>query len=180
MRTLVGAVVLVGMLALSGCVDGDRIPTLPPAPTATPLFASEEEALAAAEEAYAAYLGASLLIGSDGGAEAGRIAPFVTEERLEVELEAFARLRESGLRVVGEASFQTKEIQTFDQSDEFAEITFYVCWDGSASRVIDATGADVTPVDRAERLVLEVVMVTAADSADFLLSSDEQWPGSDC
>ncbi len=82
MRSVVGALVLVGMLALTGCVDGDRLPTLPPTPTSTPIFASEEEALAAAEEAYAAYLEMSNLISSEGGVEPERIAPFVTADQL--------------------------------------------------------------------------------------------------
>ena len=87
---LVGAVTIAGMLLLAGCGGGDPIPTLPPTPSATPIFASEEEALAAAEDAYAAYRGMSDQISAEGGANPERIAPFVTESRLADELRGFA------------------------------------------------------------------------------------------
>src|SRR3954462_13593979 len=43
------------LLALAGCVPTDSHPTSWPHPSATPVFASDAEALAAAEKAYAAY-----------------------------------------------------------------------------------------------------------------------------
>jgi hypothetical protein len=39
-------------LVLAGCTQPDPMPTPPPTPSASPVFASDEEALAAAEEAY--------------------------------------------------------------------------------------------------------------------------------
>lgn len=180
MRTVIAGLAVVGMLALSGCVEGDPIPTLPPTPSSTPLFASEEEALAAAEEAYAEYLEVSSLIGSEGGVDPERIAPHVTERRLAIELEGFENLRDSGLRIDGSSTFETQQLQSFVQNDGLAEISFYVCWDGSGSRVLNEAGQDVTPPDRVDRLVLEVVMVTEPPSSDLLLSSDDQWPSSSC
>jgi len=179
MRSVVGALVLVGMLALTGCVDGDRLPTLPPTPTSTPIFASEEEALAAAEDAYAAYLEMSNLISSEGGVQSERIAALVTEDRLESELRAFETLRSSNLRVVGAATFDVMEVQRADDLGNGYEVVFYACWDGSGSRVINSDGVDITPGDRIERVVLEVVLVAGSD-AEFKLESDEQWPDSGC
>lgn len=173
--TVVGAVVI----ALSGCIGGDPLPTLPPTPTATPIFASEEEALAAAEEAYAAYLEVSSLIANEGGVDPERIAPFVTEERLVVELRGFAVAQESGLRILGASSFEAIELQRFEPGPP-ALVAFYACWDASTTRVVDINGADVTPTDRVERAVLEVVLTTAADSDHLVLESDEQWPDLDC
>jgi len=180
MRSVVGGLVLVGMLTLTGCVDGDPLPTLPPTPTSTPIFASEEEALAAAEEAYAAYLEMSNLIASEGGVNPERIAALVTDERLIDELRGFETLRELQVHTSGRDTFETIELQRFDQTDDGAEVVLYVCWDASAVRVLDATGADVTPSERNVHDLLEVVMVTVGESPSLVLSSDEPWSSSTC
>jgi hypothetical protein len=180
MRTLVCAVTVAGMLLLSGCGGGDPIPTLPPTPTATPIFASEEEALAAAEEAYAAYLEMSNLIGKDGGVDPHRIEDLVTSDRLETELRGFETLNESGLRLVGSSTFEVVQLQRVDQVGEDAEVVFYACWDGSGSRVFNEAGEDVTPLERVDRLVLEVTMVTTAGQLPLVLASDDAWPDSSC
>ena len=149
MRSVVGGLVLVGMLALSGCVEGDRIPSLPPTPTSTPIFASEEEALAAAEEAYAAYLEMSNLISSEGGVDPETDRPLVTEERLADELRGFETFRDLQLpHRLDRDTFEMIEFQRLDQTGDSAEVVFYVCWDTSAVTVLDSAGADVTPPER--------------------------------
>jgi hypothetical protein len=177
---LVGAVTVAGMLLLSGCGGGDPIPTLPPTPTATPIFASEEEALAAAEEAYAAYSEMSDLISSEGGVDPERIRPFVTAERFDDELRGFSTLRESNLHIQGEATLEVLELQRYDEVGGEVEVVFYACWDASASRVINSAGEDVTPSDRDDRLVLEVLVRTVDRQLPLVLESDEAWPGQDC
>jgi predicted small lipoprotein YifL len=180
MRRVIGSVVVLGMLALTGCGGGDPLPTLPPTPTATPVFASEEEALAAAEAAYAAYLEMSNLISSEGGVDPERIEPFVTDQRLVDELRGFGTLSELNLRTVGTSSFTVLELQRYEESDGGAEIAFYACSDLSGSRVIDEAGEDVTPPERDDRMVLEVVLRTIPPLDRLVLESDETWLGQDC
>jgi hypothetical protein len=177
---LVGAVTVAGMLLLAGCGGGDPIPTLPPTPTATPIFASEEDALAAAEDAYAAYLEMSNLIGSEGGVDPERIAPLVTTDRLEVDLRGFETLRQLELRLVGFTTFEVIDVQRVEQVGDDLEVVFYACWDATQSRVTDAAGVDVTPPDRADRLVLEVVMVTEGGNLPLVLASDDAWSDPSC
>ena len=55
------------LAALSGCVQTTEKPTPTPTAAATPAFASDEEALAAAEKAYAAYLAVLDDVTADGG-----------------------------------------------------------------------------------------------------------------
>lgn len=171
---------LAGVLLLAGCMGGEPIPTLPPTPSTTPVFASEEEALAAAEAAYAAYLEMSNLISSEGGVEPERIAPFVTEERLQVELRGFETLRGLGYRILGPASFEVLGTQRVEQSIDEIEVVFYVCWDGSLSRVVDASGVDVTPSDRVDRTTLEVVLRADDGDSTLRLAGDEEWPDASC
>lgn len=181
MRKSVGTVaVLLGILLLSGCGPSDPLPTLPPTPSSTPVFASEEEALAAAEEAYEAYLEVSSEIGESGGLNPERIAPFVTANRLEIELRGAETLQNSGLRLVGSSVFETIDLQMVGTVAGETEVVFYACWDGSQSRVIDSSGADVTPSDRIDRLVLEIRTVTVNGELPLVLDSDEQWPDTSC
>lgn len=180
MRMRVGALALLGMLTLSGCGGGTPIPTLPPTPTATPVFASEEEALAAAEEAYAAYSEMSDLISSQGGVDPERIAAFVTERRLVDELRGFETLRDSGLRLEGKASVTAVELQRYDEVAGEVEIAFYGCVDFSGSRVLNSAGEDVTPVDREDVLLLEIVLRAPANGDRLLLESDDPWAVGGC
>ena len=171
--TVVGAVVI----ALSGCIGGDPLPTLPPTPTATPIFASEEEALAAAEEAYAAYGEVSDLISSEGGLAPERIAPFVTKDQLARELDTAAFYRERGWRSEGRPLTVRVVLQQYDEFDGVAEVLIYVCLDVSEVRIRDQEGADVTPANRPSLGSLEVGLV--GESAETLLvASSEQWSDS--
>jgi len=154
MRILRPAVgLLLCAIALSGCVPGEPTEVPTPEPSSTPVFASEEEALAAAEEAYAAYLAVSDAISQDGGAEPERIEPYVTPEWLEVELEAYRDFSSSGVRQSGSTTFSNATLQS--SSDR--EATIYACTDSSATRFVDSSGQDVTPDDRQ---VLTSVQVT--------------------
>jgi predicted small lipoprotein YifL len=180
MRRVLGAVAVLGMLALSGCGTSDPLPTLPPTPSSTPVFASEEEALAAAEEAYAAYSEASDLIASEGGSNPERITSHVTKDRLADELRGFKTLSDAGLRIEGSASFDVLGLQRYEEISGEAEVAFYICWDTTAARVISATGEDVTPPDRPDRLVLEIVMTTVNGDLPLVLESDEEWPSGSC
>src|SRR5690606_919779 len=77
-------------LVLAGCTQPDPMPTPPPTPSAAPVFASDEEALAAAEEAYGKYLETVDAILADGGSNAERLKPLVTSALFEHEREGFA------------------------------------------------------------------------------------------
>ncbi len=59
------------LLVLTGCTPGDEVVVPDPEPTVEPMFATDEEALAAAEEAYGAYLAASDASLAGGGVERG-------------------------------------------------------------------------------------------------------------
>jgi hypothetical protein len=170
--TVVGAVVI----ALSGCAGGDPLPTLPPTPTATPIFASEEEALAAAEEAYAAYLEVSSLIANEGGVDPERIAPFVTEEQLPDELEGARYLADNGLRTEGATSLRQVELQQYANFDLYSEVAFYACVDAAAVRVFNSDGADVTPDARPVVIALEVVLRVTDEAR--LIEDNTPWPDS--
>lgn len=178
MRIMAIGVLVLGALGLVGCVPEDRPPTSLPTPSGEPVFESEEEALAAAEDAYAAYLEMSDLIASEGGANPERIADFVTEEREDVELEGFREIAERGIHLDGHTEFETLELQRLQRVGAETEVAFYVCWDASQTRFLNAEGEDITPRDRNDRLMLEVVVSTTGGSLPLVLVSDEAWQSS--
>jgi hypothetical protein len=104
----------------------------------------------------------------------------VTEERLADELRGFETLRDLQLYTSGRDTFETLELQRLDQTEGAAEVVIYVCWDATTVRVLDPTGADVTPSERNVHDLLEVTMVTVGDSRSLVLSSDEPWSSSTC
>lgn len=170
--TPVLVVALVALLAACG-PDPVAPPSAPvPEPSATAPFADDAEALAAAEEAYAAYLAMSDLISAEGGANPERIAPFVTEEQLTRELESIERFAATGNRFVGSAVVSSWELQFFDPPTLVA----YACYDVSATRVIDKNGVDVTPSDRPNRATLEVSFETRG--AELVIAGSELWSSS--
>jgi hypothetical protein len=166
--------------ALAGCVADTPTAITTPTPTVAPLFATEEEALAAATEAYAAYLKVSDAISADGGANPERIAAVVTPEWLPKELAAFTKLGDLGVVQVGATKFANMSLQSFDTTGSQAMLSIYVCSDVSGTRIRDAAGVDVTPSGRLSRFPLLVSFVSRSDKSTLLLlDGSETWDGDD-
>ena len=163
------------LLVLTGCTPRDEVVVPDPEPTVEPMFASDEEALAAAEEAYGAYLAASDASLAGGGVERGELYKLVTERMREEIDEDFDSIGENGWIVQGNTSFDSAVLQSLVQEPDYSDVTIYLCADVSNNRVIDALGADVTPADRADRVPLEVQLVSESGSGLKLERSD-YWP----
>ncbi len=164
MRTL--ATLLLLAMMLTGCAQ-QQPPEETPPPTLAPMLATDEEALAAAEEAYAAYLAMSDLIASEGGADPERIAPYVTADWLVRELEGSKALQLSGLTIAGSSDLRSISLQQHDSRD----LIVYACLDVSGSRVLDASGADITDDDRVEHVEMQVSFIEGLGK--FRLSDNE-------
>lgn len=169
MRFLSLAVAAGLTLALGACGPEPQPPMSTPSPTTTPFFASDEEALAAAEEVYREYLAMSDLISSEGGARPERIAPYVTEEWLEHELKTAQELAESGRRIIGESEITAVELQHRDDH----QIVVYACHKLEQTMVIDANGRDVTPTNRPSEGLLEVTFVI--DGVAIRVGGSDLW-----
>lgn len=179
-----GAAVVVATglaLALAGCVGAPApTPTPTSAGTPEPIFASDEEALAAAEAAYEAYRAKSAEIASEGGANGERIQPFVSEAFLPTVLDEFAALQSEGLRLVGSTAIDTISLSTSSAQNGIASVSIYLCRDVSQARAVNAAGEDVTPAGRDDRVPLQAFLVSAgSDPAELVVDGVEQWTGTD-
>ena len=169
----VAGIALAVTLLTGGCVGPTEVvPTLT-ATEAAPIFASDEEALAAAEEAYAAYLAMSDLIAQEGGRDPERIAPFVTEQQLVVELEGFASLAANGARLDGASRLGSVELQ--DVAGDMTTVAAYVCIDYSAATYLRGDGSSIK-TNREFESVLVLARFSKGEVAPALiLAAVEPW-----
>jgi hypothetical protein len=182
-RRAVAALAITVALAVTGCVatPGGTKPT--PSPSATPLFHSDEEALAAAEEAYAAYVSVTDAIFAEGGVGLDRLETVAAGEQLEADKTGFAEIAKSGYRSIGSTSFSDVSIQSVsaDSRARETEVRVYLCEDVSAVQVLDASGVSVVAPGRPDRVRYEVSLKNGTNAASRLLVTDrEVWAGGAC
>ena len=167
-------------LTISGCF-GDT-PSYNPAaePTTAPLFASDEEALAAAEEAYRDYYAVSDQILNEGGIEPERLLEVATQEVFEFESESFATFRDSGYRSTGETKLDSLALQSYDANAKEPEsiVVIYACVDVSNVDVLNAEGDSVVNQNGSARLPFEAFF-TSPNGQNLILSAKELWTGGD-
>jgi len=181
-RLLVGTLVLVPFLMLGCAAASDPQLTDSPVQTVpTPVFASNEEALAAATQAYGAYLSKAGEILASGGERPERITEFVTTDYLPALLTSFQKLADSGNKNAGIETIDTVSLVRYnDDATAQASVSIYLCADITNTRVLDATGADITPGDRTKRIPLQVALVSGAiDRTILLVAKEDVWSGQD-
>lgn len=161
--------------ALTGCTQPTRLPPPEPSAAGEPLFASDEEALAAATAAYEEYLAVSNAILQDGGRDPERLLDLVSEEVFETELEGFRLFQQNDWRATGATKLQTVTLQqVIDGSDGLAEVVAYVCTDVSSNDVVDAGGVSQVLPDRPSIVAHEVLFVFG-DSESGVIEEKIQW-----
>ncbi|KFF59747.1 hypothetical protein JF66_09195 [Cryobacterium sp. MLB-32] len=179
-RTLFGTLALTS-LCLVGCAPAPAPEWTPPPPTSptAPVFASNDEALAAATAAYGAFLSAGGKILEEGGADPGRIAAYVTADYLPSVTAEIKGFTDRGHKNLGVPTFDTASVVRYqDLHPNQASVDIYACYDVSALRVLDNGGIDVTPTNRLDRVPFQVQLVSSPNSPNVLLVNKEDvWPG---
>ncbi|QAY72993.1 hypothetical protein ET445_06185 [Agromyces protaetiae] len=172
------AVLVAGGVA--GCSEAAALDPEPSAsateaPEVEPIFASDEEALAAAVEAYDAYLAVSNQILNDGGREPERIRGHATPEYAEKLIEGYNSYLENDVSTEGSNTFDTVTLSNWDVTEGRADVQIYLCLDVSSTSVFKH-GVDVTPVDRQLRTAL---IITLEGTDALQLSGSDRWSGHD-
>lgn len=166
-------------MLLSGCAKPDPVVTPAPASSSKPLFATDEDALAAATKAYAAYLKMSDQILHDGGSGGDAIESLLAGQALLDERASAKTFSEKGYRSSGETTFTNPTLQQLSSSpDGIGVVTIYVCVDVSGVNVVDAAGQSVVSPTRPDKQAFEVTFdKPAGTSTHLLISSTDAWSG---
>jgi hypothetical protein len=148
MRTGPALLAVAVLLALAGCVPSASHPTAAPSASATPVFGSDAEALAAAEKAYAAYESVSDQILIDGGSQPERLKVVASETVYKTELAGFKRVADKGWRSTGGTTFDHFSLQSYAPHNLKNLIEAYVCSDVSKVDVLNSAGQSVVSASR--------------------------------
>ncbi|WP_280794917.1 hypothetical protein [Aurantimicrobium minutum] len=159
-------------IALAGCsTQQPTEETSTAAAQEQPLFSSDEEALAAAQAAYANYLVVSDQIARDGGANPERLKGLVSTQLFEESADVYKTYKEQSITVEGATSFDSLHIGEISQNSA----SYYVCLDVGKTKLLNADGIDVTPVGRQSRL--PIIFEVRVTNSSATIESSEVWSG---
>ena len=157
-------------VALAACsTQATPKPETTQAATEKPLFATDEEALAAAQAAYANYLEVSDQIARDGGANPERLKDFVTADMYQSEKATLDSLSQKQMIMTGQSRFDTAHIQAITGSS----VSMYLCLDTSEARL---SSPDLVPDSSVNRWPL-VVTMSKSNSGELVLEDSQTWSG---
>lgn len=168
------------LLVLTACVPAPDV-VVPVEPTgAQPVFASDEEALAAAVAAFEEYQSVAYGLYLAGSPDFETLQGLVTDEWFQQEVRSAEEFESDGLTIDGGATtIESRLQQWWEEPAGVAHVVVYICEDISATRIIDARGKDVTPVDRDDTVPIEVVLVSSSlDLNSLLISEVRPWAAS--
>lgn len=168
------------LASLAACAPGETASTPSPSPVETdaPIFASDEEALAAAVASLLAYADTSARITGPEQADPEKIRSTVSPKLAESFVPEFEALRTANLVLIGLTRVENAQLIERKEVSGSAEISVYFCRDVSETRVVDATGADVTPATRPDRVPMKSSLISADLNSETLLVEDiEEWSG---
>lgn len=172
---LTALIAAVALASLAGCSPEPAAPTAPPAATAEPLFATDEEALAAAEAAFEEYLAVSFQVFADGGLQPERLEGVATGDVLRDDLARAERFEQEGLRQEGAPVILSTKLQSHSPgSPDQVEVVTYVCLDANSTNVVDSEGSFAGNPDQEATVTVENVF-TALVGGKLLLEQSEIW-----
>ncbi|RUA25343.1 MAG: hypothetical protein DSY74_08925 [Actinobacteria bacterium] len=158
------SIVIATMLAvgaLAGCGPTDPTPT--PTPTG---FASEEEAFAAAEATYRAYVDALNQVDLSDPSTFEEVYRWTTGDANAEARESFSQMHADGWMVAGQTGYDSLRLVGFASTP----IRVEVCLDVTDVDVLDEGGQSVVPSTRLDRQAVSVDL-THADTATGLAIS---------
>lgn len=174
-RPLVAGLFALSALLLSGCSPEAAVPSAPHAAEGEALFASDEEALAAAEAAYAQYLEVYDAVFAEGGAAPERLEKVATGEVLTEDLDRAREFQTEGTSLSGKTTVLETSLQQLAQnSPDETEVITYACLDAFSIDVLDASGSPIGNPERDATVTFEL-RFTAQSNESLLLAESTIW-----
>lgn len=160
--------------ALSGC-------TPQPAPTPTPTgFATEDEAFAAAEETYRAYVDALNQVDLSDPETFEPVYAWTTGEANAGARKTFTQMHADQWTVTGVSEFDNFTPTDFSPGKAAATVTAELCLDVTAVMVTDADGQSVVPSTRKDRQAAIVTFDASATRSGLAIASSEAKDDATC
>ncbi|WP_194395620.1 hypothetical protein [Microbacterium atlanticum] len=161
----VAAIGIALVLALSGCSTPE-----PPAPTPTAAFASEEEAFAAAEATYRAYVDALNAVDLSDPETFEGVYEWTTGEANASDRKSLSSFHADGVTVVGESVVTRLELAAYEPMK--SEVSLDVCVDVSSVDLLDASGQSIVDSTRPDMQRTTVSLVHEPNAPRSLLIED--------
>ncbi len=178
-------VLLVSISLLSGCMatptpHNTSVPSAAAPTMIPPVFASNEEALAAAMATYSAYLSAGDVAGKIGSDSWNKYLAFTNGPEHDAVMSSRTALEAEGRSLTGSTTFDSIKIQMSSAlPDATWEIRTYLCLDITHSRLLDSSGQPIDDSEGPLRWPMVVRFVTPQkDSQQLLISESTIWSGS--
>ncbi|MEO2132610.1 MAG: hypothetical protein ABGX78_15490 [Microbacterium sp.] len=153
---------MLGVGALAGCGPSD------PAPTPTPTgFASEEEAFAAAEATYRAYVDALNQVDLSDPSTFEEVYRWTTDDANAEARESFSQMHADGWTVSGQTGYDSLRLVDIESTPIMVE----VCLDVTDVDVLDESGQSIVPATRLDRQAVSVDLTRADTSTGLAIST---------
>lgn len=152
------AAAAVGIIALSLALAGCTAPD-PPAPTPTSMFSTEEEAFAAAEATYRAYVDALNQVDLSDPETFEALFGWTDGELNALDRRQFSEWHAQGLRKTGEARVRTVAGTEWDAEAGLIQID--ACYDVSDVDLRDAQGISIVSTERPPEQELAITLTSA-------------------
>ena len=150
--------------ALVGCTEPARIPPPEPSSATPPLFATDEEALEAATQAYEEYLAVVDRVLQNPSGDSSALSKVAESAALEEVKDSVATFAERGLRVEGVRELVEVEFQQMFEFDSSSRVRFYVCESVAGFDVIGPEGASVVEESRPDLTAFEVEVMAQGEN----------------
>ena len=160
--TLVGLAIAV-VVPLAACTEATRLPEAEPSSEVAPLFASDEEALAAATEAYEEYLAVLDAALQGPVSDDGELARVAQGQALLSAQESVAEFVEDKLRISAPRVVRAARLQQHLSLGAEAEVTTYFCEDISGVLLLDSEGNSLSEADRPDYTIFEATVEFGPD-----------------
>jgi len=154
------AVLLIGSAALSGCA-----PQVTPTPTPTPVFASEDEAFAAAEEVYREFIRRLNDVDLSDTNTFEPLFELSSGSFEKADREAYSAMHAEGYVMHGETRLVSFEAA--ESPPPHNTVVAHICLDVSSVSVVDSAGVSQVEEGRPDLVPLEVTFV--ADRHNVML-----------
>jgi hypothetical protein len=168
------------LVLLSGCAPSDA--STPPEPTATFVapYATDEEALAAAEEAYAEYVRVINVTLRTAVVDKALLESVAVGAELEDAIDVYSRLASEGKHSTADITFDQSSLQRYSRDGSPKElVTIYACEDLSKAYLLDSSGKRVKDEDVPPRMV-QVSFDYSTEQEKLLLSDRQLWKQTQC